>query len=152
MEEAFGGWDFILMLILTKSGCFYARMDFDHDFGNGSKQRLSIPCAVEIDWGNAGAEPVTEETLQAWEKEFQALVHEIPSAWLAFEEDQPKGVKRRKGSWLTRPKPSEQIPGADAGREEIGQYVQACQSTGFDPNDPANFEDYFGYEPNNGYR
>jgi hypothetical protein len=44
MEESFGGWDFVVMLILTKAGHFYARMDFDHGFGNGTKQRLSAPC------------------------------------------------------------------------------------------------------------
>ena len=147
MEESFGGSDFFVMLILTQDGHFYARMDFDHDFGNGTKQRLSMPCNVEIDWNNAGAEPITEETIMRWEAEFQALVHEIPNAWSFFEDGPNEGVKRRKSSWLPRPKTNGQTLGGNAERKEIEQYVQACRNTGFDPNDPDNFEDYFGFEP-----
>ena len=150
MEESFGGWDFILMLILTKAGHFYARMDFDHDFGNGTKQRLSVPCAVEIDWGNPGKEGITEETIQRWEEEFKQCVPEIPDPWLLFEEGPQERVKPRKGGWLPKPKTNGQNSGGEAGREEVEEYVQACNNMGYDPNDPENIEDYFGYQPNFG--
>lgn len=151
VEESFGGWDFILMLILTKAGQFYARMDFDHDFGNGTKQRLSVPCAVEIDWGNAGKEAISVETIGRWEEEFKNCVPENPNSWLLFE-DRPMGsVKPRNGSRLPKPESGVQIAGGDARREEVEEYVQACQSMGYDPGDPENFEDYFGYQPNFGY-
>ena len=151
MEESFGGWDFILMLILTKAGQFYARMDFDHDFGTGVKQRLSVPYAVEIDWGHAGKEAISEETIQCWEEEFKQCVPEVPDRWLLVQEGPQERVRLRKGSWLPKPTTSEQIPGGNAGREEVEEYVQTCSDMGYDPSDPQNFEDYFGYNPDFGF-
>ena len=41
------------------------RLDFDHEFGTGIKERLSVPCVVEIDWGSPGKEAITQETDRA---------------------------------------------------------------------------------------
>jgi len=78
MRESFGAWDFAVMVILTKSGRFYARMDFSHDFGNGFCQRFNVQCEVEVLWTEAGDEAIGRETLAAWDKELKELVREMP--------------------------------------------------------------------------
>ena len=150
MVESFGGWDFILMLILTKTGQFYGRMDFDQGFGTGARQRLSAACRVEIDWGNPGKEAITGETLKRWEAEFRGCVHETQYTWCLFEDSWPQSAKPRKAAKLPGPRTLEASPGELSEREEVEEYVQACRNMGYDPNDPGNFEDYFGYEPNCG--
>ena len=137
MIQSFGEWDFVLMLILTKAGVFYARMDFEHEFGNGEvsrKSRFSAQCAVKVQWSAAGKIPVLEDTIQGWEKEFQELVHEQPNGWLA---DWPIGTKDR---------PKLAIPNQSK-TTEVQDYAQYCESLGFDPNDPTAIEQYFGCVP-----
>ncbi len=150
MEESFGGWDFIVMLILTKAGYFYARIDVDHDFGSGVKQRLSVPCTVEIDWAKAGKEAINTETIARWEEEFKQCVSESEDPWLIFDDGPHGHVARRSGNGIIRPDHNTQMLGDRVGGKEMKEYVDACQSVGFDPNDPENFEDYFGYQPNFG--
>ena len=147
MAESFGGWDFILMLILTKDGQFYVRMDCDHDFGNGTKQRLSVPCNVTIDWSNPGKEAITESVIQQWEQEFKDCVQETAGGWFAFEDADNNGRRASKKSRTHGLQKAPQRSSETHTEEEIEEYVQACHNMGYDPNDPEHFADYFGYEP-----
>ena len=147
MAESFGGWNFILMLILTKDGKFYARMDVDHDFGGGAKQRLSVPCAVVIDWGTAGKDAVTETLLQAVEEEFRACVNESAErGWLFLDDIGMNGTRRPKKSPARGIQMDPSDPDQQHSREEVRAYVAVCHSQGLDPDDPDNFESYFGFE------
>lgn len=87
MRRSFGLWDFALMLILTKDGQSYARVEFTHEFTGGLRRRFRLACAVAVDWCAPVAEPVTGATLERWEAEFQELVAEggfpAPEAWAA---------------------------------------------------------------------
>jgi len=135
MRESFGNWNFVLMLILTKGGVFYARMDFDHAFAESGKNRFSAPCAVKVQWGMTGKSPVTEETIKAWEAEFRELVQEHSSGWLMD----------RLSPDADRPKRMPRLP--DTPGKEDNDYARYCDSFGFDPNDPRIIEDYFGLVP-----
>jgi hypothetical protein len=140
MARSFGSWDFALMLILTKAGVFYARMDFDHPFGPGCKTRLETRCSVHVDWAIAGVNPVDQETLAVWESEFRELVRE----------------ERR--SPFTRGLPNARYPAiAGTGRpsglkaddlnpqeKEIEDYVWLLESAGLDPRDADDFDPSFG--------
>jgi hypothetical protein len=137
MARSFGKWDFALMLILTKAGAFYARMDFDHVFGKAGKTRLGVNCSVHVDWSAPNIEAVTPETLAAWETEFQALVQEegrLPFASMPLGEPAIKGAGGV-GLWAD--------PVARAAIEqemEVDDYVRFCNSIGVDPNDPDDFD------------
>ncbi len=131
MANSFGRWDFALMLILTKAGVFYARMDFDHAFGPGKKNRLGVQCSVHVDWSAPGYEPITPETLGFWNTEFQKLVQEetiIPSAHRL----QKPWLEDYGGSGLL----SNPVARAAFEQEmEVDDYVRFCESIGVDPND-----------------
>lgn len=81
MRQSFGQSSSIVMLILTKDGRFYGRVDFNHDFGQGVRERLSLPCQVQVDWLHAGGPSIDAKTLEAWETEFKALVREHSEQW-----------------------------------------------------------------------
>jgi len=90
MRESFGAWGlcasrgsrcYAVMIILTKSGRFYARVDFNHDFGPPQAsfhQRFNVQCDVEVLWTEAGDEAIGRETFAAWDKELKELVREMP--------------------------------------------------------------------------
>jgi len=153
MAGGFGRWSFAIMLILTRDGRFYARMDVDHDFGAGGRQRLSVPCRVAIDWGRAGGEPVTPETLAAWEEEFEARVEEAPEqgGWLFLEDaDEERG--RRRACKKARKRGAARTGAADDHTtEEVNEYVAACHSQGLDPEAPEVFEQFFGFGPDGAF-
>jgi len=121
METSFGSWPFVLMLILTKCGHFYARVDFNHEFPTGNKVRFSFPCDVEVDWVHSREIP--PGYLQAWEEEFKELVQGEEIAW--FEDED-----------------------IFDGKED--EYEELCDRHGLDPYDPTSFEAVFGYWPSPG--
>lgn len=145
MVDSFGGWDLAIMLIMTRDGQFYARLDVDHDFTGGQRQRLSLPCSVEIDWASPGFEAITGEVIAEWEAEFVECIQETSNNWLIFENDPPdkrkRGSKRNGHGVQSGSLPEEFIP-----REEVNDYVAICRNQGLDPDDPENFEDFFGFE------
>ena len=51
--------------ILTKAGKFYARVDLQHQFPNGTNLRFSVPSEIEILWQNESLEYVTLKRLCA---------------------------------------------------------------------------------------
>jgi hypothetical protein len=75
MEKSFGGWDFALMLILTKAGVFYGRLEFQQELA-GAAVRLCLPAVFVVDWLAAPAVTVSGDVLAQWEAEFRALVRE----------------------------------------------------------------------------
>ena len=84
MRESFGTWDFAVMIVLTKCGRFFARLDLNHDFGPPEvafRQRFSVEYDIEVLWTEAGDEQIGRDTLAAWEKEFQELVKESALLW-----------------------------------------------------------------------
>jgi hypothetical protein len=162
MRESFGAWDFAIMIILTKSGRFYARMDFNHTFGppqTGFQQRFNVPCEVEVLWTEAEEEPISRETLQAWEKELKELVSETVPSWPA-----PKTARQAPAD--SRKENSRQEPdilslyNPEETESEVNGYVQACINSGIEPDAPPArreplrrgegpdvFERYFGRKP-----
>ena len=79
--ESFGTWDFVVMIIRTKGGPFYACVDFSHDFGppeTGLRQHFNVQCEVEALWTEASDQPIGRETLAAWGKKLKELVRETP--------------------------------------------------------------------------
>jgi hypothetical protein len=145
MADSFGGWDLAIMLILTKAGRFYARIDVDHQFGpGGDRQRLSIPCRVCIDWSQAGS-GVDAATLEAWEREFMECVRESPGGWGALIDwigEEPRVPKRGRGRNAKR---REKTIFEES--DEVDDYAELCRSQGLDPYDGEIFESYFGCEP-----
>lgn len=97
MEGSFGSWDFIVMLILTKEGRFYGRVDCDHRFGSGGRHRLQLPAQVQVDWAACGEQGIDDQTILGWEVEFQerveAMPHSMVRSWGNFDPlwDWPEG-------------------------------------------------------------
>lgn len=144
MAQALGGWDFTLMLILTKAGQFYARAEFTHDFTSGARRRFSVPLKVLIDWTAPIIEPVTSQTLQRWEEEFKALVVENDYAtMLDWSEWRP--AKNRKDRLVDLAPPSARRQ-QSLKPKEYGSYASACQNMGPQPGDHDDFEEYFELE------
>lgn len=143
MQASFGEWSFALMLILTKDGQFYARMDYDHEFPGSRICRLSQRCEVIILWNQAKGEPVTEATLKEWEQEFQERVTcrewitslYTPAGKNARVVVHSKGERSKKKAAVV---PSE---------KEVMDYEEACALFGLDPGDPWSFEAIHGYWP-----
>ena len=82
MDESFGDWNFVVMIILTKGGRFYARTEFTHEFPSSAKQRVQVPCEVEVVWTEGREQEVGKKTLSQWEADFQELVSEGSDVWL----------------------------------------------------------------------
>jgi len=144
MQDSFGNWAFAIMLILTKEGHFYARLDFDHEFSWGEKARFNIACDVRVDWSNP--EAVTEEDLKQWATEFKHLVSESSAdIFVSF-----KGLDPAEGkSFSIEPKPWFKEEDLFEGKEE-DEYVDLCDKHDLDPYDPASYEAIYGYWPGPG--
>ena len=140
------------MIILTKSGRFYTRMDFNHDFGppqsasGGFRQRFNVPCEVEVLWTEAEEEPIGRETLAAWEKELKELVSETVPSWPPLgtacqaPADSCKKASHKEPDILKLYDPEET-------ESEVSDYFQACVNSGIEPDTPDVFERHFGRKP-----
>lgn len=131
MCESFGAWDFAIMIILTKSGRFYARMDFNHDFGppeTGFQQRYKVECEVEVLWTEAEEEPISRETLRAWEKELKELVKEAAASWATPGTVRQAPADSHKEDSRTEPDLFN-LYDPDETESEVNDYVQACLTT-----------------------
>ena len=144
MENSFGNWTFAIMLILTKEGHFYARMDFDHQFAWGEKIRFNIACDVRVDWSDP--EAVTEEDLKRWDVEFKSLVSETFTLALRSLKDSDSAKERDSSA---EPKPWFEGDDLFEGKEE-DEYVELCRKHNLDPYDPASYEAIYGYWPGPG--
>ncbi len=145
MEKSFGGWTFAGMLILTKDGKFYARMDFNHEFAPGIVERFNASCDVQILWSNVGQETIGRETLELWEKEFLARVTETQSTFPS------RPLRPQENRWILEDEREMGIGESDmycqTNGKEVTDYVGFCRNSGAEPEDPEMFELYFGYSP-----
>ena len=143
MEGSFGAWSFAIMLVLTRDGQFYARLDFDHEFSGGCLGRFQVPCKVDVAWSEAGGLSVSSETVADWENEFQELVT------VSGEVFRGRTKSRSKKPRNTRTQADSKVPFAEEfnDREEVEDYVESCRQYGMDPSDPDSFEAFFGYWP-----
>ena len=149
MRESFGAWDFVAMIILTKGGRFYARLDYNHTFGPpqaGFQQRFNVPCEVEVLWTEAEEQPIGRETLQAWEKELKELVSEKIPSWPALGTLRQAPADSRKENSRQEPDMFN-LYNPDEMESEVNDYVHACVNSGIEPNAPDIFERYFGRKP-----
>jgi len=167
MRESFGDWDlcalrgsrcYALMIILTKCGRFYSRLDFNHNFGPPEVrfyQRFSVECDIEVLWTAVDDEPISRETLAVWEKEFKELVSEVPflESILLPGGQKPLSIHRKLGA---KESDKSGTYAAEETEMEVSDYVQACIDSGicasrgsrcYDPDDPDIFERYFGRKP-----
>jgi hypothetical protein len=147
MRESFGAWDFVAMIILTKSGRFYARVDFNHEFGSGFRQRFNVQCEVEVLWTEAGEQPIGRETLAAWDKELKELVREMPPLTSASSVEPWSATASREwglavGSPKLFPGETNKSNLCQSGEitSEVGDHIRACINSGIDPDEPDVFE------------
>lgn len=145
MNNSFGSWDFAVMIILTKDDCFYGRVDFNHEFTNGLKQRFRMECPIEVDWTDLAGDPVTPELMAAWEREFTELVS--CQTQFGFTERFLDEPGRRYSTAKNR---TNTAPTDFTTQKEVEEYVDTCAGFGLDPNDPESFEALYGYWPGSG--
>jgi len=145
----FGTWDFAVMIILTKPGRFYARVDFNHDFGppqsasGGFSQRFNVQCEVEVLWTEAGDEAIGRETLTAWDKELKELAREMPplTSGSLGEPWSATGNRERRAAVSTPDFFGKETDKPNLCRSseitsEVSDCVRACTNSGIDPDDP----------------
>jgi len=142
MQESFGSWDFAVMLILTKEGYFYARLDFQHAFPGGGTVRFQVPLQVKVAWNQAEEPPITRETLALWEAEFQERVSEAARLWSYARKPREKKESEKQKDLLD----SDSCL-LNSGLKEVTDYADVCERHGLDPSDPTSYEAVFGYWP-----
>ncbi len=145
MRESFGSWSFAVMIILTKAGKFYARVDLAHPFPNGTNLRFSIPSEIEILWQCKSMEPVSKRDLALWESEFTELVCE--SGFSMFQtgfDSLPKEELHSKKNGSKKRVNDEILS------DQEDDYVEICNRYGMDPADPQSYEAVYGYWPSPG--
>jgi len=148
MEQSFGGWNFAMMLILTKDGQFYARVDFDHEFPTGAKGRLGLEGQVRIAWEEVPERPVDQSLLEQWEREFKERVGEnrssvqvgpqvVETVWdeIGSSAGEEEGLP-----WF---EDDELFPT----QKEESDYVEQCERFGLDPYDAGSYEAVYGVWP-----
>ncbi|MCA9443861.1 MAG: hypothetical protein KC964_23910 [Candidatus Omnitrophica bacterium] len=145
MRESFGSWSFAVMIILTKAGKFYARVDLQHEFPNGTQLRFSVPSEIEILWGAKSVDPVSKKDLTTWESEFKERVIAsgisfFQSGFAPLELDHTSKMK----------KGSKDRTQTEMLNDEEQDYVETCNRYGMDPADPQSYEAIYGYWPSPG--
>ena len=128
MRESFGAWDLALMLILTRSGDFYCRLEFNHEYAPQLSQRFSLECPVRTTWQGPLWQSVSEDTLSQWQDEFSRLVSVEPVR------RRSRRRKKDEQDWLVDM--SATIETQSEEEREYEEYCAFCDEQGMETEDP----------------
>lgn len=139
MQESFGGWDFAIMLIQPRQGEMYCRLDYRHTFGRSVAVRLATECEVEVEWTGEVLQPVGQDILDAWERDYRELVTEHTGA-AAFGFGWDDDLVWDPETWWDEP---ENGTADTNGKED--DYETLCAHLGLDPEDADVYEQFHGF-------